>query len=55
MPPGEVTDADVLSFIAAQRQPWRGPKVVRIEDGEAGLSARTISGGWPRSPGCSSI
>ena len=42
MPPGEVTDADVLSFIAAQRQPRRGPKVVRIEDGEAGLSARTI-------------
>jgi integrase/recombinase XerD len=40
--PQEVTDADVLSFIAAQRQPRRGAKVVRIEDGEAGLSARTI-------------
>jgi integrase/recombinase XerD len=40
--PQEVTDADVLSFIAAQRQPRRGAEVVRIEDGEAGLSARTI-------------
>lgn len=40
--PEEVTGADVLSFIAAQRQPRRGAKVVRIEDGEAGLSARTI-------------
>jgi len=40
--PQEVTDADVLSFIAAQRQPRRGAKVVRIEDGEAGLSSRTI-------------
>lgn len=40
--PEEVADADMLSFIAAQRQPRRGPKVVRIEDGEADLSARTI-------------
>ncbi|MGB8389342.1 tyrosine-type recombinase/integrase [Mycobacterium sp.] len=40
--PQEITGADVLSFIAAQRQPRRGAKVVRIEDGEAGLSARTI-------------
>jgi site-specific recombinase XerD len=40
--PAEVTDADVLSFIRAQRQPRRGVGVVRIEDGEAGLSARTI-------------
>jgi hypothetical protein len=40
--PSEVTDADVLSFIRAQRQPRRGVEVVRIEDGEAGLSARTI-------------
>ena len=38
----EVNDADVLSFIRAQRQPRRGVGVVRIEDGEAGLSARTI-------------
>ncbi len=40
--PVEVTPADVLAFIAAQRAPQHGGKVVRIEDGEAGLSARTI-------------
>jgi len=40
--PAEVTDADLLAFIRAQRQPRRGVEVVRIEDGEAGLSARTI-------------
>ncbi len=32
--------ADVLAFIKAQREPRVDPKVVRIEDGEAGLSAR---------------
>jgi hypothetical protein len=37
--PAEVTDTDVLSFIRAQREPRRGVEVVRIEDGEAGLSA----------------
>jgi integrase/recombinase XerD len=41
-PPEDVDAADVLSFIRAQRQPRRGAAVVRIEDGEAGLSARTI-------------
>ena len=40
--PEEVRDADVLAFIQTQRQPRRGTTVVRIEDGEAGLSARTI-------------
>jgi site-specific recombinase XerD len=40
--PAEVAPADILAFIAAQRAPRRGSKVVRIEDGEAGLSARTI-------------
>lgn len=40
--PAEVTVSDVLGFIEAQRQPVRGEKVVRLEDGEAGLSARTI-------------
>lgn len=40
--PAEVTTADVLSFIKAQRAPRHGSKVVRLEDGEAGLSARTI-------------
>lgn len=40
--PSEVTTADVLDFIKAQRAPRRGAKVVRLEDGETGLSARTI-------------
>lgn len=40
--PAEVSAGDVLAFIKAQREPRRGAKVVRIEDGEAGLSARTI-------------
>jgi integrase/recombinase XerD len=40
--PVEVGTADVLAFIKAQRAPRLGPKVVRIEDGETGLSARTI-------------
>ncbi len=40
--PAAVTAADVLAFIAMQRVPRRGATVVRIEDGEAGLSARTI-------------
>jgi integrase/recombinase XerD len=39
--PAEVTPADVLAFVKEQRAP-RGAKVVRIEDGESGLSARTI-------------
>ncbi len=40
--PAEVAPADVLAFVAAQRAPRHGARVVRIEDGEAGLSARTI-------------
>lgn len=40
--PARVSTADVFSFIAAQRAPRRGSGVVRLEDGEAGLSARTI-------------
>jgi integrase/recombinase XerD len=40
--PAEVTTADVLAFIKHQRAPRRGATVVRIEDGESGLSARTI-------------
>jgi len=40
--PAEVTTADVLGFIKSQRAPRRGRGVVRLEDGEAGLSARTI-------------
>jgi integrase/recombinase XerD len=41
-PPEEVTTADVLDFVRAQRQPRHGAEVVRLEDGEQGLSARTI-------------
>ena len=40
--PLEVVPADVLAFITAQRKPRRASNVVRIEDGEVGLSARTI-------------
>lgn len=40
--PVDVVATDVLTFIKAQREPRRGAKVVRIEDGESGLSARTI-------------
>jgi len=40
--PADVVAIDVLAFIKAQREPRQGAKVVRIEDGEAGLSARTI-------------
>jgi len=34
--PAEVRTADVFAFLAEQRRPRRGEKVVRIEDGEAG-------------------
>ena len=40
--PAAVDVGDVLSFVKAQRAPRRGVSVVRIEDGEAGLSSRTI-------------
>ena len=40
--PAEVSAADVFAFLAEQRAPRR-ENVVRIEDGEAGLSARTIA------------
>ena len=41
--PGEVRRADVFAFLAEQRRPRRGAGVVRLEDGEAGLAARTIA------------
>jgi len=41
--PAEVTTADVFAFIKAQREPRMGDRVVRLEDGESGLSARTIA------------
>src|SRR5437762_13769600 len=51
MDPSEVSAADVFAFLAQQRTPQR-EKVVRIEDGEAGLSARTIARGCRASPAC---
>src|SRR5436190_1072799 len=41
-PPAEVTTQDVFDFIAVQRRPPGDGKVIRLVDGEAGLSARTI-------------
>lgn len=40
--PLEVTTEDMFEFITAQRFPTRGGNVVRLNDGEKGLSARTI-------------
>jgi integrase/recombinase XerD len=40
--PVDVVTADIFAFISAQKKPRRGPRVIRLEDGEAGLSARTI-------------
>ncbi len=40
--PVAVTTADVFAFIKTQRASRLGPKVVRLEDGESGLSTRTI-------------
>ena len=39
--PHDVVTSDVLAFIAEQRQP-RHERVVRLSDGESGLSSRTI-------------
>ena len=41
-PVPEVTTADVLEFIAEQRRPRGDGRVVRLADGESGLSSRTI-------------
>ncbi len=40
--PAEVRTVGIFSFIADQRRPPHGAKVVRLEDGESGLAARTI-------------
>lgn len=50
--PDQVEVADVLAFIHQQRRPRGNGNVVRLSDGEAGLSSRTIqrrlstAGGW---------
>ena len=41
--PEDVTAADVFAFLSAQRAPRHGDRVVRLEDGEPGLAARTIA------------
>ena len=41
--PAAVRRADVFAFLAAQRAPRHGETVVRLDDGEAGLAARTIA------------
>jgi site-specific recombinase XerD len=41
-PPVEVTTTDVLEFIGEQRRPRGDGRVVRLSDGESGMSARTI-------------
>jgi len=51
--PADVTTADVFAFIKAQRQPRLGDRVVRLEDGEAGLSARPSPGACRASAACS--
>jgi integrase/recombinase XerD len=40
--PTDVNQADVFDFIKMQRSARHGDKVVRLEDGESGLAARTI-------------
>ena len=40
--PADVVVTDVLAFITAQRQPLFEGKVVRLSDGESGLTASTI-------------
>lgn len=41
--PAQVTTPEVFAFLTAQRAPRLGEGVVRLEDGEAGLAARTIA------------
>ena len=41
--PSEVRSRDVVNFVAAQRSPRTGAKVVRLNDGGAGLSSRTVA------------
>ena len=41
--PAAITTADMFAFLKAQRSPRQGATVVRLEDGESGLAARTIA------------
>jgi len=40
--PADVMVDDVLAFITEQRRPVSDPKIIRLRDGESGLSATTI-------------
>jgi site-specific recombinase XerD len=40
--PADVTTADVFAFLQAQRTPRRDPKIIRLEDRQAGLAVRTL-------------
>ena len=40
--PADIVVDDVLAFITAQRTPVLDPRIVRLRDGESGLSAATI-------------
>ena len=41
--PTAIRTRDVVNFVAAQRAPRRSSNVVRLADGEGGLSARTVA------------
>jgi integrase/recombinase XerD len=41
--PADVRSKDVINFVAAQRSSRSGSKVVRLNDGGAGLSTRTVA------------
>jgi integrase/recombinase XerD len=51
-PPAEVMAADVFGFLAAQRASRHGGRVVRLEDGEAGLAAGRSPGGCRACAAC---
>ena len=51
--PGAVTRTDVFAFLAKQRAPRRGETVVRLDNGEQGLTARTIARRLSSVSGCS--
>ena len=53
--PAEVTTADVLDFIAAQRRPSRGARIVRAQMGRPGWRCQQSSGVWHRCRACSAI
>ena len=51
--PSDVTTADVLAFINAQREPRRGPRWCASRMARSACQHGRSSDGWPRSSGCS--